>query len=243
MKHKTQLIVALDVDSLKKARRLVTLLYPTVKIFKVGSQLFTAAGPEVIHWIRKKGARVFLDLKFYDIPNSVANAVSQAVSLRVLMLDVHLAGGKEMLRAAVRAANHQARRLRIKKPLVLGVTVLTSEKPTQAVKKTVLQQARLAKQCALEGVIASAQEARRLRANLGARFIIVTPGIRMPGSAGSDQRRIATPSGAAHSGSDYLVVGRPIIKAKEPLKAAQAVIEDLRSNEHIAYEGDSRHKL
>lgn len=224
-----QLIVALDVDNLKEARRLVNLLYPTVKIFKVGSQLFTAAGPKAVDWIRKKGARVFLDLKFHDIPNTVANAVRQAVKLRVFMLDVHVQGGKDMLRAAANSAKEQAGKLRIKKLLVLGVTVLTSRKASGKVEKTVLEQSRLARKCALDGVVASPQEARLLRSNLGKRFIIVTPGIRLGKSAAFDQKRTSAPAQAALSGSDYLVVGRPVIRAKDPLEVAKEIINQIKS--------------
>ncbi len=223
----TQLIVALDVDSLEEARRLLDLLYPAVKIFKVGAQLFTAAGPKAVDLVRRKGGRVFLDLKFHDIPNTVANAVRQATSLRVFMLDVHIQGGKEMLRAAANSAKEQAKKLGIKKPLVLGITVLTSQKANSKVKKTVLEQSRLAKKYGLDGIVASPQEARLLRSNLGKDFIIVTPGIRLEKGVRSDQKRTATPAQAALSGSDYLVIGRPVIQAKNPLTVVKETLNQI----------------
>jgi orotidine-5'-phosphate decarboxylase len=224
-----QLIVALDVDNLKEARRLVNLLYPAVKIFKIGIQLFTATGPGVIEMINRKGAQVFLDLKFYDIPNTVANAVRQAAALRVFMLDVHIQGGEGMLRAAALAARSQARKLKIKPPLVLGITVLTSQRGDNKIKQLVLSHARLAKRCALDGVVASVWEAPLLRKNLGEDFFIVTPGIRLKAGAYSDQKRVASPRQAILSGSDYLVVGRPIIGAKDPLRVAKHIVEEIRS--------------
>ncbi|MFH1577859.1 MAG: orotidine-5'-phosphate decarboxylase [Candidatus Omnitrophota bacterium] len=227
MSRKPELIIALDVDNLKKAKRLVDILYPTVKIFKVGSQLFTAAGAQAVSMIKKKGAKVFLDLKFYDIPNTVANAVSAAVALRVFMLDVHIAGEAQMLKAAVQAAKKQSRHLKIKPPLIVGITVLTSQKSGKKVRQLVLSRARLAKKCGLDGVVASAQEARLLRKNLGRNFSIITPGIRIKQRDCSDQKRITSPCQAVIAGSDYLVVGRPVIKAKNPLAAAKSMLAEI----------------
>ncbi|MFH1577605.1 MAG: orotidine-5'-phosphate decarboxylase, partial [Candidatus Omnitrophota bacterium] len=201
--------------------------YPTVKIFKVGSQLFTAAGGQAVSMIKGKGARVFLDLKFHDIPNTVANAVSAAVALRVFMLDVHIAGEAQMLKAAVQAAKNQSRHLKIKPPLILGITVLTSQKSGNRVSQLVLSRARLAKKCGLDGVVASAKEARLLRKNLGRDFSIVTPGIRIKQSDHSDQKRITSPYQAVIAGSDYLVVGRPVIKAKNPLAVAKNILAEI----------------
>ena len=225
--RRPQLIVALDVDNLKEAEGLVNILYPTVEIFKVGSQLFTATGPEAIRMISKKGAQVFLDLKFYDIPNTVANAVCQATKLEVFMLDVHIQAGKDVLKAAVSAARSQARRLKIKPPFILGITVLTSRRGSNKIKQLVLNQAHLAKGCGLDGVVASVEEVSLLRKNLGKDFLIVTPGIRLKGGARFDQRRIASPRQAVLSGSDYLVVGRPIIKAKDPLRVAKDMVGEI----------------
>ena len=225
--RRPRLIVALDVDNLKEAEYLIKLLYPTVGIFKVGIQLFTIAGPRVIETIKQKGAQVFLDLKFYDIPNTVANAVRQVTTLGVSMLDVHLQAGKEVLKAAVSAARGQARRLRIKPPLILGITVLTSQQGSNKIKRLVLSQARLGKTCGLDGVVASVEEVPLLRKNLGQDFYLVTPGIRLRGGAHFDQKRIASPRQAVISGSDYLVVGRPIIKAKDPLAVAEDIVDQI----------------
>jgi len=221
MSANTRLIVALDVDSFAKAKKIVDALYPLVKIFKVGSQLFTCAGPESVEYIRKKGAEVFLDLKFHDIPNTVASAVRSAISLKVKMLTLHIAGGDEMLGAAVKAAYEEARRLKAKRPMLIGVTVLTSQ---AAGSDRVLSLARRAVGCGLDGVVCSVQEAAAVRRECGKDFIIVTPGIRAPGGDQGDQKRVATPAEAIAAGSDYLVVGRPIVAAADPLTSAKEFI-------------------
>jgi len=225
MKHTTQLIVALDVDNLKEAKRLVDLLYPAVKIFKVGSQLFTACGVEAVKMINKKNAKVFLDLKYHDIPNTVKNAVSSAVELGVFMLDVHTQGAEEMLKAAVRSATDKAQELNIKKPLIIGITVLTSVNNSQITEDNVLEAAILAKNSGLDGVVCSVYEAPRVRKELGQDFLIVTPGIRPQGHASDDQARIATAKDAVEAGADFIVVGRPIVKAKDPLSVAKEISE------------------
>ncbi|MBU0548725.1 MAG: orotidine-5'-phosphate decarboxylase [Candidatus Omnitrophica bacterium] len=225
MKHTTQLIVALDVDNLKEAKRLVDLLYPAVKIFKVGSQLFTACGAEAVKMINKKNAKVFLDLKYHDIPNTVKNAVSSAVELGVFMLDVHTQGAEEMLKAAVRSATDKAQELNIKKPLIIGITVLTSVNNSQITEDNVLEAAILAKNSGLDGVVCSVYEAPRVRKELGQDFLIVTPGIRPQGHASDDQARIATAKDAVEAGADFIVVGRPIVKAKDPLSVAKEISE------------------
>ena len=225
MKHTTQLIVALDVDNLKEAKRLVDLLYPAVKIFKVGSQLFTACGVEAVKMINKKNAKVFLDLKYHDIPNTVKNAVSSAVELGVFMLDVHTQGAEEMLKAAARSATDKAQELNIKKPLIIGITVLTSVNNSQITEDNVLEAAILAKNSGLDGVVCSVYEAPRVRKELGQDFLIVTPGIRPQGHASDDQARIATAKDAVEAGADFIVVGRPIVKAKDPLSVAKEISE------------------
>lgn len=213
---RTKLILALDLDSFDKARHFVDRLSPKIKIFKVGLQLFTSCGPKIIGYIRRKGRGVFLDLKLFDIPNTVAGAVRQAARLRVKMLTLHIAGGEEMLEAAVKAARQEASRLRIRRPLLIGVTVLTSQKVKSA---EVLRLAKIGLNCGLDGVVSSAREAALLRRRIKNKFIIVTPGIRPVQSARDDQKRIATAAEAIASGSDFLVVGRPILEAKDPLKA------------------------
>jgi orotidine-5'-phosphate decarboxylase len=237
-----KLIVALDVDTLEKAKRLIDILYPTVKLFKVGSSLFPAWGTDVVRMVGEKGGRVFLDLKFYDIPNTVYSATASGTSSciavysipsgldegktedqvikhlcsPVFMMTLHTQGGLEMLKEGVRGAENKAAELRIKKPILVGVTVLTSETVTP---EKVLEWAHLAKTAGLDGVVCAVSEASMIRKELGREFIIVTPGIRPKGAKADDQKRVATAKEAIAAGADFIVVGRPILEAKEPLKA------------------------
>ena len=216
-KIQDRLIVALDVDTLAQAKRLLDLLYPTVKIFKVGSQLFSSCGPEIINVIRKKGAKVFLDLKFHDIPNTVQKAVERAKKLKVFMLTIHASGGIDMMKAAAKVPN---------RPLIVAVTVLTSQY-TKNTKQRVMELAKLAKKSHIDGVVSSCREAAIIRKKFGKNFIIVTPGIRPKDTEAFDQKRIATPKAAILAGADFIVVGRPITKAKEPRLAAEDILKDL----------------
>ncbi|MDD5618282.1 MAG: orotidine-5'-phosphate decarboxylase [Candidatus Omnitrophica bacterium] len=218
---KEKIIVALDVDRESKAKKLVNLLSRHVKIFKVGSILFTQSGPSIIKYVQKKNCGVFLDLKFFDISNTVANAVRQAVRLKVKMLTLHISGGDKMLESAVAAAKDESKRLNIKKPLLIGVTVLTSK---DAKPKEVLHLAKLGLSCGLDGVVCSANEAAMLRRKIKQKFIIVTPGIRQKDAKRDDQKRTATAKEALRAGSNYLVVGRPIVKAEDPVKAVKEMI-------------------
>jgi orotidine-5'-phosphate decarboxylase len=218
MKKSPSIILALDVDNFQKAKYFVDKLYPKIRIFKVGAQLFTACGPKVVEYIRKRGAEVFLDLKFFDIPNTVAHAVRQAVRMRVKMLTLHILGDEEMLRAAVKSVKEEAARLRIKRPLLIGVTVLTSK---EAKSSDVLTLARIGADSGLDGVVCSVREVQLLKKALKKKMLFVTPGIRPPGISADDQKRTATVSEAVKAGSDYLVVGRPILQAQDPLKAAK----------------------
>jgi orotidine-5'-phosphate decarboxylase len=230
-----RLIVALDVDNLEKAEKLVDALCPPVKIFKVGSQLFTTCGQEVIKMIRDKGAKVFLDLKFHDIPETVKRAVTSATNTNyaVEMLTVHTIGGSRMLQEAVQSAKFGTK--------VLGVTVLTSMDAgdlesvgiNQPVEKEVVQLARLAKEAGLKGVVASAKEIPLIRKEIDSKdFIIVTPGIRPSGSQAGDQKRVVTPAEAIRKGADCIVVGRPIIEADDPRAVATRIIEEIAKNAH-----------
>ena len=221
--NERKLILALDVDSLEKARNFVNLLYPKVRIFKIGSQLFTGCGPKIIEFIHKKGGEVFLDLKFHDIPNTVANAVAQAARLKVKMLTLHISGGKEMLEAAVKAAKEASLAIKRKSPFLIGVTVLTSQ---ESGRDEVLRLARIGLECGLDGVVCSVQEVRFLRGELGKDFIIVTPGIRPRQTGVDDQKRIATARQAIAAGSDFLVVGRPILEAKNPLETLTGILNE-----------------
>ncbi len=215
---KNRIILALDVDNFKKAKYFINKLYPKIRIFKVGSQIFAACGHKIIDFLHKKHAEVFLDLKFYDIPNTVANAVRQATRLKVKMLTLHISGGEEMLRQAVRAAKQEARRLKARRPLLIGVTVLTSKETRPG---EVLKLAKTGLACGLDGVVCSAQEVSGLKRNIRKKFIAITPGIRPVKSASDDQQRITTSKSAIKAGSDFLVVGRPILEAKDPLKAVE----------------------
>lgn len=236
-KNNAQLIVALDVDTLDEAKALVDQLGQDVTIFKVGSQLFTACGPEVIRYLIKAGKKVFLDLKFHDIPNTVANAVSAAVGLKegdqsIFMCTVHTSGGREMLQRAVGAATKTAQNIGVTQPLLVGITVLTSEEKRNNILELVLERARLAKESGLDGVVVSCQEAAMIRDKFGDDFVIVTPGIRPEGSQAEDQKRVATPSEAIDNGSDFLVVGRPIIKADNPSEVTKQILSSIKHNSH-----------
>lgn len=215
---KSKLIVALDVESYEDATGLIHIMRDTVDIFKVGSQLFTRVGPRVVEFLRDHDKECFLDLKFHDIPNTVAKAVASAAALKVRMLTLHACGGSEMLKAAAAVPN---------RPLLLGVTVLTSVGGD--VKENVLRLAKLAKRCGLDGVIASPHEIRLIREVVGPEFIIVTPGIRPAWAETGDQKRVMTPAEAVAASANYIVVGRPIIAAKDPAQAALRVIDEMAS--------------
>ena len=214
-----RLIVALDVPSLKEAEVLLQKLKGTVSYYKVGLRLFTAEGPKVIKVVQDFGAQVFLDLKFHDIPNTVAQACESAMNLSVSMLNLHATGGREMLEAAVKAVNKKAK--------LVGVTVLTSDAGDREAK--VVELARLCKESGLDGVVCSAQEAAAVRKSCGPDFLIVTPGIR-PASYGKsdDQKRVETPAGAIQAGSNYLVIGRPILQDPDPLAIARQILQEIR---------------
>jgi orotidine-5'-phosphate decarboxylase len=231
-----RLYVALDVDRLDEAESLLDRLAGVVGGCKIGSQLFTAAGPVTIERALKRGYRVFLDLKYHDIPNTVAGAVREATRLGVFMLNVHASGGAAMMRAAAESATKAAKELALPRPLVLGVTVLTSldrralerEVGVQAtVEAHVLRLAERAREAGLDGSVASAREIAPLRLALGRRWVIVTPGIR-PAERADDQMRTATPGVAVRAGADYLVVGRPITVAPDPRAAAHGIQEEIR---------------
>jgi orotidine-5'-phosphate decarboxylase len=202
---------------------------------KIGSQLFTAAGPAAVEMARKRGFRVFLDLKFHDIPNTVAGAAREATRLGVFMFNVHASGGAAMLRAAAESATRAALELGVPRPLCLGVTVLTSLDQralgaevgvAATVEQHVLHLARVGREAGLDGCVASPREIHPLRQALGPQWVIVTPGIR-PASRDDDQVRTDTPRAARTAGADYLVIGRPITAAPDPAAAARAIVETL----------------
>jgi orotidine-5'-phosphate decarboxylase len=233
-----QLLIALDVPSGGEALRLADLLRGSVGGFKIGNQLFTAEGPAIVRALTGRGDRVFLDLKFHDIPNTVANAVAAATSLGVWMVNVHASGGTKMMQAAAEAARKTASTEGRAAPLVIAVTVLTSmtaaamsEAGTNVpVIDQVSRLARLAQEAGLDGVVASPQETSAIRALCGPGFAIVTPGIRGGAAITSkdDQERTMTAASAIAAGSSYLVVGRPVIAAPDPRAAAEKIAEEVR---------------
>jgi len=235
MNNKERLIVALDVDTKEKALALVDKLKKDVKIFKVGSELFTSCGPEIVQEVHNIGCAVFLDLKFHDIPNTVARSAASAVKLGVFMFNVHASGGTDMMKKVAAAVSEEAKKLKAARPKVIAVTVLTSMDENNLKKvgvddnmeTQVLRLAKLAKESGLDGVVASAVEIKPIRAALGKAFIIVTPGVRPSWAAVNDQKRIATPKEAIDSGADFIVVGRPIIEASDPAEAARKVLKEI----------------
>jgi orotidine-5'-phosphate decarboxylase len=235
MHKRNPIIVALDVPTADRALALARQLAPVVGALKVGAELFTSAGPDIICRLRDLGASVFLDLKFHDIPNTVAKAVDTAVRLDVQMLTVHTSGGSAMMEAAEAAARESARSLKREPPLVLGVTVLTSLDDAaisevgfaNPVSQQVQRLALLAGRAGLRGLVCSPLEIRLLRAVLPAEVQLVTPGIRPPGAAQDDQRRTLSPAEALRAGANWLVVGRPIYGSPDPHRAAEELLTGL----------------
>ncbi|MGB0895463.1 MAG: orotidine-5'-phosphate decarboxylase [Parashewanella sp.] len=227
-----RILVALDYDNKQAAFDLVDQLDPAMCRLKIGKEMFTLFGPEFVKEVQAKGFDVFLDLKFHDIPNTVAKAVTAAAELGVWMVNVHASGGMEMMKAAKEALVPYGD----KAPVLIAVTVLTSMKdselPQIGVVKTAAEQvkhlATLAKESGLDGVVCSAQEAAELKQLLGDDFMLVTPGIRPIGSAAGDQQRIMTPEMAIEAGSDYLVIGRPITKSAQPLQSLQQIYQSIQ---------------
>ncbi len=232
MLAKDRLIVALDVPGAAQALRLVQSIGEAATTYKVGKQLFTAEGPQVIRDLVSSGRKVFLDLKFHDIPNTVASAVKSAAELGVSMLTVHASGGSKMLRAAAQAAGQAP-----SQPLVLAVTVLTSLSDADLLEigvsgnvlSQVLRLGALARSAGCGGLVASAREAAELRRELGEGFAIMTPGVRPAGAAAGDQARVTTPCDAIAAGATHLVVGRPIIEAADPLQAAKGIVAEIEA--------------
>ena len=235
MNPKDRLIVALDVDTEEKAVAIAERLKNDVRFFKIGFELFSSCGPRVVERIRGMGCDVFLDLKFHDIPNTVAKAAAAITKLGVYMFNVHASGGYEMMNKAAEAVKKEAERLGIDRPKILGVTVLTSmdENGLKKIgidanmKNQVLRLAALAKEAGLDGVVASPVEAKEIREKLGRDFLIVTPGVRPPWAAANDQKRVATPKEAIKDGADFIVVGRPVTEAKDPVRAAQEILKEI----------------
>lgn len=231
MTCRDRLIIALDYPTLTPALAMARRLRGLVRTVKVSSALFTADGPAAIQRLRALGLSVMLDLKFFDIPSTVALSCRAAVRHRVSMLTVHAAGDRAMLEAAVAGVRHEARRLGVARPLVLGVTVLTSvaDGAANSVTPRVIALAQKALTAGCDGVVASPQEAAALRKRFGRRLRIVCPGIRVARSSRNDQRRVSSPAQALARGADALVVGRPITAARDPVAATQHILKDMEA--------------
>jgi orotidine-5'-phosphate decarboxylase len=230
-----EIIVALDLPTAPEALSLVDRLGESVDFYKVGAPLFTRAGPAVVEELNRRGKRVFLDLKYHDIPNTVAQAVSAAAELEVALLTIHASGGSSMLRAAREAVPAG------QGPRLLGVTLLTSfsaadveevwDKELRSLREEVARLAAVAADAGLDGVVASALEAEALKRRHGPEFLVITPGIRPAGHLAGDQQRIATPADAVRAGSDYLVVGRPVLTAAQPAEVIETILAQMRAAE------------
>lgn len=232
MSRRAQVIVALDTASRERAMDLVRSLRGQISLFKVGMELYTAVGPSIVKDLRGLGAEVFLDLKYHDIPNTVARASAEAARLGVAMLDMHLSGGAAMIRRAVDEVEAICSVNQMRRPALLGITLLTSlgeeALTTLGIQRTpeehVLALAAMGRDSGLDGVVASPREIAPLRARFGPDFLLVAPGIRSEGSAVDDQVRTLTPREAVQAGADYLVVGRPITGAENPAVAARDIL-------------------
>ncbi len=232
MSSNSRVIVALDFDNQQSALVLADQLDPAQCRLKVGKELFTAAGPALVKTLVERDFDIFLDLKFHDIPNTVAKAIKAAADLGVWMANVHASGGSRMMQAAKQALIEQGSDMQL-----IAVTVLTSMDDADLLEtgvqcspsEQVMHLAQLTQNCGLDGVVCSAQEASALKSSLGANFKLITPGIRLPDSAADDQRRIVSPADAVALGSDYLVIGRPITQSAQPLDTLQQINSSLEA--------------
>jgi orotidine-5'-phosphate decarboxylase len=235
MPAREQLIVALDVESADAGARLAESLRGRVGLFKVGSEVFTAEGPVLARHLISGGHKVFLDLKFHDIPNTVKSAAREAAILGASIFTVHAIGGRAMMQAAMEGAREGAARSGKPRPLVVAVTVLTSLSAPDldelgihgGPEESVIRLAKLAQAAGVDGVVASAKEIEAIRRACGPSFVVITPGIRMPAGASNDQARVATPGAAIQAGASFLVVGRPITRAADPAAAAEEFVTEM----------------
>ena len=235
-KIEDRIIIALDVPTFDEATDLMDKLGDRAKLLKVGSQLFTSVGPDIVREIKRRGKKLFLDLKFHDIPNTVARASEAATELGVDIFNVHVSGGLEMMRNAAQATKAKASELGIEKPIVLGVTILTSIDETMfqsvlgsdnSLKDQIVHMAKLAQSAGLDGVVASPQEILLIREACGEDFVVLTPGVRPEWASSDDQKRTMTPVEAFKAGADYVVIGRPIYRAPEPAGALERILKQL----------------
>jgi orotidine-5'-phosphate decarboxylase len=235
---KDRLIIALDVETPAEARMIFAALKDYAGMFKIGSQLFTAAGPAIVREIIKGGARVFLDLKFHDIPNTVARAGVEAARLGVSIFNVHAMGGREMMRRTVSEVQEASAHEDFPRPAIIAVTALTSADAStlaetglsSSVEQQVENLARMAAECCMDGVVASPREVSIVRAAVERTdFLVVTPGVRPAGAGHGDQKRVMTPGEAIRAGADYLVIGRPILQAPDMARAAEKIIDEIKT--------------
>jgi orotidine-5'-phosphate decarboxylase len=247
---KEKLIVALDVDSSERALELVDILRESVGLFKIGMQLFTAAGPDIVRRIIANGGRIFLDLKYHDIPNTVSLAGIEAARLGVSIFNIHASGGMEMMKRTAQAVTETASREGFAKPKVIAVTLLTSLDTSALAQVGINTEsdsfvgtlARAAADCGLDGVVASPQEIKLVREAVSRTdFLIVTPGIRSAHDAPDDQRRTLTAADAIRAGADYLVVGRPILGDKDPVGAARRFVAEIAEAQQQVLPGKTSH--
>jgi orotidine-5'-phosphate decarboxylase len=235
---KEKIILALDMSSADEARKTIETFRDEVGAFKIGLQLFTAAGASFVREMTSAGIKIFLDLKFHDIPNTVAGAAAEAARMSVWMFNVHALGGSEMMRAAVKRVSEVCQAENLARPRIIAVTVLTSSTAetlkevgiAAEAREQVLKLAQLASECGLDGVVASPQETVLIRENIANRdFLIVTPGVRPEFATNDDQKRVMTPAQAVSAGSDHLVIGRPVLKADDPIAAVRKIIREMET--------------
>jgi orotidine-5'-phosphate decarboxylase len=229
------IIVALDFDSKDKALNLVDTVKGKINHFKVGLELFSRCGTEIVREISDRGCKVFLDLKYHDIPNTVKSAARVAIESKVWMYNIHALGGFEFMKSVAEFNKEYAEKIGTPRPLLIAVTILTSMGNEDLksigieneVEIQVLKLAELAKKAGLDGVVCSAREVKKIKENLGSDFLTITPGIRPAWASKDDQKRIVTPKDAKDLGTDYMVIGRPITRAKDPRKAAERILEEI----------------
>lgn len=235
---KDKIIVALDVPTKEEALAIVEELGDAVGAYKIGMQLYNAVGPEILDEVAKRNGKVFLDLKFHDIPNTVASAARTVANLGVFMFNVHASGGYTMMAEAVKALKEESEQLGVEKPLLIAVTVLTSMSEEEMQKEVgvsrsigeqVVALAKMAKEAGMDGVVASPLEIEMIREACDPDFLIVTPGIRPRDAALGDQKRVKTPGEAVRDGADYLVIGRPITKASDRMTAVKDIVSEIES--------------
>jgi orotidine-5'-phosphate decarboxylase len=235
---KEKIIVALDVETAAEARDIINELREEVGAFKIGLQLFTSEGASFVRETIRQDVKIFLDVKFHDIPNTVAKAAVEVARLGVWMFNIHACGGSEMMRKTVESVDEICEKENLRRPKIIGVTVLTSSNQEtlleagieKEIKSQVLSLAQLTAKCGLDGVVASADETREIRANVEREdFLIVTPGIRPAFATNDDQKRVMTPKDAVNAGSDYLVIGRPILRAENRVQAVREILKEIET--------------